>query len=145
MEEYYDTNREEGSEAMDVEGIDRPMGNTSHNNGPPEGAMESGMSVCTTEGHQDSGVGGETNLDHDQRQRSSARVPKPRIVYLAEIEAAQQLRGSDGKGQRKGQGEFGLQVVVEGRVGRVLYLFDWLFFSFQLDFLYGTYSTAYTR
>ena len=109
MEEYYGTNHEEGAEAMDVEGMDRPMGETSER-GLPVDAISDGQEV--------GGAGGEINLDHDQRQRSSGRVVKPRVVYMAEIEASQHLRGNEGgKGQRKGQGQgqdqgiFGIQVI----------------------------------
>ena len=131
MEEGYDTNREDGAERMDVEGTDRPSGDTSHHNGPMDVAMETtGMGVSTTtdgpEQEHETGVGGggandpSDNLDPDQRQRSSRRVVKPRVVYLAELEGPQQSRGGtsdERKQQRKGggggqdqQGVFGVQV-----------------------------------
>ena len=140
MEEYYDTNREEGAEAMDVEGMDRPMGEISHHDGPTDGAIESGMSVCTADGNGDNGVGGDTNLDHDQRQRSSGRVVKPRVVYLAEIEASQQLRGNaegGGKGPRnKGQGQQGQgQGFDQGVFGIQVIIFRFVFFFTFLTFL----------
>ena len=138
MEEYYDTNREEGAEAMDVEGMDRPMGEISHHDGPTDGAIESGMSVCTADGNGDNGVGGDTNLDHDQRQRSSGRVVKPRVVYLAEIEASQQLRGNTeggGKGPRKGQGQQAQGQGLDQGVFGIQVIFRFVFFFTFLTFL----------
>ena len=133
MEEYSDTNREEGTEPMDIEGVDRSIGDTSHHDGPMDGsAMESDMGVDTTADEhgndQEVGNGGEANDQDQPHQRSSRRVVKPRVVYLAEIENP---RGGDGNKQRKRQaadqgGVFGLQV---GNLGvSMLILFEKDFF-----------------
>jgi len=143
MEEYYDTNREDGAEPMDIEGIDRPIGDTSHRGGPTDGIMESGMSVCTDGQEGDGGGGGDANIDHDQRHRSSGRVVKPRIVYLAEIEASQQGRGSDDRKAKKGQDQavFGIQVVDDVSLFHFFFtIFDNLTFIF---FIFVTIGIQY--
>ena len=125
MEEYYVTSREDDAE-MDVEGEDRPIGG----HGPTDGTMESGLSVCTTDEQEEqekAANGAEANdtsntLDQRSSGRSSGRVVKPRVVYLAELEPSHPSnRGSDERKQRKGSGQgpgqdqavFGIQVSFE--------------------------------